>query len=243
MNPANGSISTPLQFAEPGGDVTIALAASSVWVADSRDPALVELDPVSLDERRRVPLSATVSAISPDGTILWVLDSEAGELFRIDTAGQGTVQTLPIAGSALLVHGGWVWVAGEDGTLVRLDPANGAERGRVEIGIEAEQLVGSVASILGVASGKPAVRIGIDSLRVESRGVTVLAAASQGDQVWALLPSGHLVRLSPDRLQPVAATAIELEATGGLALGGGWLWTTGSDASGTALLKYVTTSD
>lgn len=239
MNPANGSIMTPLQVAEPGDGVTIGLTESSVWVADPRDSTLVELDPVSREERRRVPLSATVSAIATDGAILWVLDAAAGALFRIDTAGPATAETVAVAGSALLVHGGWVWVADDGGTLVRLDPANGVETARVEIGMAAEQLVGSGGSILAVANGEPLLRIGIGSMSVESRGIPVRAVVSQDGLLWALVQPGHLVRLDPDRLQPVAATPIEIETPDGLAMGEGSIWTTGSDASGWALLEFV----
>ena len=239
MNPDNGSIATPLTVTEPGTPVAIAVTDSSVWVADRRDSSLVELDPASLEERRRIPGTADVSAIASDGLVLWLLEREAGVVVSIDAADGSTVQTIQIAGSALLVHGGSVWVAGDDGTLIRLDSTIGAETGRVEIGIVADRLVGSGDSILAVVAGEPIARVGIGSMQVESRGLPVLAAALQNDQLWAVLPAGYVVRLEPDSLQPVAATAMDEEATATLTVGGGALWTTGLDgAGGAVLLKF-----
>jgi outer membrane protein assembly factor BamB len=239
MDPNNGSIATPLQVTEPGTEVAIAVTDSSVWVADRRDASLVELDPTSREERRRLPGLAGVSAIAVDGSTLWLLDREAGVVVSIDTTDGQTVRTIRITGSALLVGDGWVWVAGDDGSLIRIDPNSGMETGRVAIGMVADRLIGNGDSIVAVAAGEPLVRVGIGSMRVESRGAAVLAAASQDGGVWAVLPSGHIVRLDSGSLQPVAATAIDDGTTATLAIGGGALWTTGLDgAGGAALLKF-----
>lgn len=239
MNPDNGSISTPQVVTEPGAEMALAVTDTSVWVADRRDSSLVELDPTSLAERRRIPVSGSVSAIAVDGSTLWLLDREAGVVIGIDSADGSMTQTVPITGSALLVDGGWVWIAGDDGTLYRIDPASGAETGRLEIGIVADRLVASGESIVAAAAGEPLVRVGIGSMRLESRGVAALAVVSQDGAVWAVLASGHIVRLDPGSLQPVAATAVDEQTTATLAVGGGALWTTGLDAAGdAALLKF-----
>jgi outer membrane protein assembly factor BamB len=239
MDPANGSIASPLVVTEPGTELPIAPSESTLYVADRRDGALVELDPTSLDEVRRIPIGATVSAIAVDGAALWVLDRKAGEALRVDASDGSAEQTVPIAGSALLVHAGSVWVSTERGELVRMDARSGAELGRVDTGTIADDLVANGDSILVVAAGEPIVGVDIVSMRVASRGVSVLAAAAQDGRVWAVLPSNHVVRLDGASLQPVAARFIELEASRALAVGAGSLWTTGDDAAGDAYLLQI----
>jgi outer membrane protein assembly factor BamB len=244
MDPDNGSIATPVQMSEPGAQVALALSDSSVWVADRRDSSVVELDPASLEERRRIPVDASVSAIAPDGTALWLMDRDAERLVRLETTDETIGSPVPIAGSAILVHGGWLWVSGGDGSLIRLDGSTGAEIGRVGIGMVADRLVASGNSILAVLAGEAIVRVDIGSMRVGSPGARVLAAISQDGLVWAVLPSGHVVRLDADSMQPVAASTVDLEPTGGLAIGGGWLWAAGLNAAGDAsLLKFALVDD
>jgi outer membrane protein assembly factor BamB len=239
MDPANGSIASPLVVTEPGTELPIALSDSTLYLADRREGTLVELDPSSLDERRRIPVSATVSAIAVDRAALWLLDRNAGEVIRIDAGDGSTEQTLPIAGSAMLVYAGSVWVSGDSGELVRIDPRSGAEMGRVDLGTVADHLVADGDSLLAVAAGEPIVRVDIASMRVASRGAPVLAAAVQAGRVWAVLPSNHVVRLDADSLQAVAASLIDLEASGTLAVGAGSLWTTGDDGVGDAYLLQI----
>lgn len=242
MDPANGSIASPLQVTRAGGEVAIAISESSVWVADRRDATVVELDPATLEERRRIPVTATVSAVATLGADLWLLDTGAGQLVRFDTADAGAALTVPVDGpSALLIHDGAVWVADELGELVRIDPASGDETGRVDLGFAVMRLVPDGGSLLAVGGAADLVaRIDIGSMRVSARGVRAPAIAVEGGRVWAVTASGYLVSLDPATLQPLAASALELDASGTLAFGGGLLWTTGVDAAGDAyLLKVV----
>jgi outer membrane protein assembly factor BamB len=240
MDPANGSIASPLAVTEAGMAIPIALTSSAVWVVDGRDGTLVELDPATLEERRRFPVGGNVSAIAADGSALWLLDHEAGELIRFDLAARGVGLTLPIAGSALLVHGGSVWVGDDAGALVGIDPTSGVEKARVDLGMAITRLVADGDSILVAGNvGDPVIRVDIGSERVLARGVSATAVAAQDGRVWAVLDSGHLVRVDPATLQPVAASDIALDPAGTLAIGGGSLWTTGVDTAGDVYLVQV----
>jgi streptogramin lyase len=240
MDPANGSIASPLAVSEPGSAVPIALSDTAVWVVDRRDATLVEVDPATLEERDRFPAGGSVRAIAADGSALWLLDDEALELRRFDVAARNVGLTLPIAGSALLVHGGTVWVGDNAGALVGIDPTSGVETARVDLGMAVTGLVADGDTILVAGSASdPVIRVDIGSDRVVGRGVSAMAVAAQDGRVWAVLDSGHLVRLDPATLQPVAASDIALVPAGTLAIGGGSLWTTGVDTAGDAYLVQV----
>ena len=241
MDPSNGSISSPLVVTEPGSPMPIALTGSAVWVADRRDASLVELDPATLEERRRIGAEGTIDAMAPDGTDLWLLDEEAGQVFRLDAAAGTTTLSVPIEGaSALTVHAGALWVGNAEGAVVRLDSVSGDETGRLDVGIAVRRLFadGDSLFVLG-GTGDPLVRIDIGSMELAARGASVQAAVAEDGRAWAVLGSGHLVRLDPATLQPVAADVLGLDAAGTLATGGGSLWTAGLDEAGDAYLLQV----
>ena len=241
MDPVNGSIASPLAVTEAGSAVPIALTDAAVWVSDRRDSTMVELDPTTLQERRRVTVNATISAIAGDGADLWLLDEEAGAAVGFDSSDGGTTPSIAVEDAAsLLVHGGAVWVGDEGGGLVRIDPATGKETGRVDVGVAVTDLVADGDSVLVLGGhGEPVVRIHIGAMQVAARGIPVLAVAAENGRVWAVTASGHLVELAPRTLQPVAAQALELDAAGTLARGGGSLWTTGLDQAGDAYLIQI----
>lgn len=242
MDPANGSIYSPLVVTEPGSAVPIAVTDSAVWIADRRDRSLVELDPEAMEERRRIPVEGTIGAVAADGADVWLLDVGAGRLARLDAADGTTTPTLVIDGaSSLLVHAGFVWVGDESGLLTRVDPASGEETGRIDVGTPVRRLLGQGGALLVLGEpGEPIVRVDIGAMEVAARGVGVVAAATEGGRVWAVVGSGHLVRLDPQTLQPVAADLLDVEPAGTLGTGDGSLWTTGLDDLGdTYLLKVA----
>ena len=241
LDPANGSIASPLQVTDAGLGVALALTRSSVWVADSRDGTLVEIDPATLDERRRVPVSASVAVMATDGVDIWLLDVEAGELRPFDPNDESLGQALEIQGSALLAHAGAVWVGTVGGELVRIDPASSQETGRVDLGMTANQLVADGESILVVGGPRePIVRVDLGSMTISGRGTTAASLAAEDGLVWAMLLPGSIARLDPESLQPVAATDVALEPTAQLAVGGGSLWAPVVDPIGDAyLLQFL----
>jgi hypothetical protein len=240
LDPANGSIATPVQVTEPGRTVPIAVSAASVWVADRRDASLVELDPSSLEERRRLPVGIAVDAIAAGESDLWLLDRAAGELVRVDPAQGAATLTVRAFGTAVLVHGGSVWLVDGLGELTRIDLASGEETGRLDVGIAAARIAPDGDSVLVVgASDDPVVRVDIGSMRVLARGQPVRAVDAEGGRVWAVLAGSDLVGLDPVTLQPVAALALDPTASGTLAIGGGFLWATAIDAAGDAYLLRV----
>lgn len=244
MDPANGSIASPLQIADPDVGVAIAVSSSAVFIAERGGSTVIELDPASLDERRRMTVSVGVSALASDGTGgLWVLDADAGALIRVDLADGGEDLNVPINGSALLVHAGAVWVTDAGGGLVRIDPSSGTETGRTEIGFVADQLVALGDSIVAAARGQPVVRVRIANMSLEARGPRSLGATAQEGRVWVVTPSGHLARLDADSLQPLTASAIDLEASGPVLVGAGSVWTAGRDAAGDAFLLQFSTDE
>lgn len=241
MDPANGSIFSPMAVTQTGSAVPIALTESAVWLVDRRDASLVELDPDVMEERRRIPVAGTIAALAADGSDLWLLDVEAGQLVRINSADGSTTLSAAVEGAtSLLVHAGAVWVGDQTGALTRIDPASGGEAGRVDVGMPVRRLIADGDSVIVLGEpGEPIVRVDPSSMVAAARGAGVLDAAAEGGRVWAVVGSGHLVRLDPETLQPVAADLVELDASGTVGTGGGSLWIPGLDEASDAYLLKI----
>jgi YVTN family beta-propeller protein len=75
--------------------------------------------------RAVVPLGTAPSAVVAGDGAVWVANSNAGTVARIDPETRSAVETIPVgtAPSGLAVGGGAVWVANNyDGTVSRIDP-------------------------------------------------------------------------------------------------------------------------
>ena len=89
------------------------------------------------DGRRRLPVGEGPSALAAEGGSLWVANSLAGTLSRIDAATGQTRSVIPIGSgpSALAVTTGAVWVANEySGTVVEIEVETGRARRVVDVG-------------------------------------------------------------------------------------------------------------
>jgi hypothetical protein len=150
----------------------IAVGRDAIWVINSDDRTLTELDPADLNARGTVPIGRRISSVAAAGERVWTVVEDRGSsvLQRIDpafdvvaaTRDLGRILRLPGYDptiGAVAAAGGSLWAGGSSGDVLRLHPG---------------------------------------TLRREAAAVTegaTRALAVAGDAVWAIVGDAVVVRI------------------------------------------------
>ncbi len=113
----------------------LAVQGDSIWTISGRED-LVRIDPGTLRIADRIPLvDFEPEGLAVDGDVLWVSSSFSGEVLRVDAQTGKVRDRLPVDGSLFggIVIGGDYWVAGNDGTVYKLDGSSGAVLEQLEL--------------------------------------------------------------------------------------------------------------
>jgi streptogramin lyase len=103
-----------------GGQVDAVVAdASSVWVYDSFEGAVIRVDPMTLERDEAVPVSSGIAAVAMLEGTLWMVSGPSGTLGTLDSSNVAQVGADPICLAAGL---GSLWVGDENGDVHRVDP-------------------------------------------------------------------------------------------------------------------------
>jgi streptogramin lyase len=103
----------------------VAVGEGGVWVADSGNGTVTELDPSSGQPRGKpVRVGGAPSAIAAGEGGVWVVDAD-GSLARVSPGSREVtaVTTGPAHATAVTTGFGYAWIASADGTVERIDPA------------------------------------------------------------------------------------------------------------------------
>jgi YVTN family beta-propeller protein len=128
--------STRIDNVIPDGPGAVAASGNSVWVAPSTG-LLTRLNAVTgavVPPRIDPNASPTGIAITPDGAI-WLTDSEADEVVRVDPT--GVLTAIPVGNTPTAIAAGAdaVWVVDSlDDTVVRIDPTSPAVTDTIPVG-------------------------------------------------------------------------------------------------------------
>jgi len=117
------------------GSGAVAAWGNSVWVAPSAG-LLTRLDAVTGQPTGRLDPNASPTgiAITPDGAI-WLTDSEANEVVRVDPTGLLTPILVGNQPTAIAAGAGAVWVVDSlDDTVVRIDPSSRSITDQISVG-------------------------------------------------------------------------------------------------------------
>lgn len=251
FDPTTGEMDILDLTRRPGGPPNATADKTSVWAVDGFHHELVQIDPGTLTEVRRVRTGTQVRDFAVADGIAWFIDSLRDDVVRLDLAsGDVTARVSLQAPAAVLLDGDTLWVGREDGALSRLDAGTGA--------VQEEFVTRVVAFDLSDAGDAILIYGGITGLvRVDkSTGVmTVVNALQPGDEipaddvtapmsadgrVWATTnASGHLVELDPFSLEPIAALQLGLTSFQGLVAAGDTLLVVGTDSAEDAYLVQV----
>ena len=118
----------------PGGPGAAAALGRTVWIAPSSG-LLTRLDPRTgrVVDEQDPNAGPTAVAVGPDA--VWVADSDAGTVTRVDPTGLTTAITVGGSPSAIALDAGGVWVANRsDDTVVHIDPSTRAVTTTIPVG-------------------------------------------------------------------------------------------------------------
>ena len=118
----------------PGGAGSAATRGADVWVAPSSG-LLTRLSAPGLDVVRQIDPNAGPTAVAVGAGAVWVTDSDANSVTRIDPTGLLTPIPVGHGPSAIAVGAGGVWVADTlDDAVVRVDPGTRAVTAVIPVG-------------------------------------------------------------------------------------------------------------
>jgi YVTN family beta-propeller protein len=118
----------------PGGPGSVATRGTAVWVAPSAG-LLSRLSPRTARVVRQVDPNAGPTAVAVGEDAVWVTDTDANTVTRIDPTGLLTPIAVGHGPSAVAVGAGAVWVADTlDNAIVRIDPSTHAVTSTIPVG-------------------------------------------------------------------------------------------------------------
>ena len=118
----------------PGGPGAAAALGKTVWIAPSSG-LLTRLDPRTGRVIKEIDPNAGPTAVAVGPDAVWVADSDAGTVTRVDPT--GSLTAIPVGGSpsAIALDAGGVWVANRsDDNVVRIDPSTPAVTTTIPVG-------------------------------------------------------------------------------------------------------------
>ncbi len=190
INPQFNNVSgeTRIGNVVPGGQGSVATQGDAVWVAPSSG-LLSRLLPGSTRIVQRFDPNAGPTAIAVGAGAVWVTDSEANTVTRIDPTGLSTPVPVGHGPSGIVVGAGGVWVADTlDDAIVRIDPSTRAVTAMIPVGRAPTGVAVGAGSVWVANSGGGTVTR-IDPVTAKPVQTIAVGASPQGivvgaDRVW-----------------------------------------------------------
>jgi YVTN family beta-propeller protein len=164
----------------PGSAGAVAANGASLWVAPYSGP-LVRLDPQTGRIVTRLDPNAAPSGLALGAGAVWVTDSDADDVSRIDPTGLVTAVAVGHGPSGIAVGEGGVWVADTgDNNIVRIDPSTSSVTTTIPVG----------AAPMGVAIGAGSVWVANSGdgtvTRIDPKSERVIATIAVGGSPQAI---------------------------------------------------------
>ena len=176
----------------PGGPGEVAARGGAVWVAPSSG-VLSRLDPATGRIVRRIDPNAGPAAIGIGDGAVWVTDTGAGNVARVDPTGLVTPIAVGGGPTGIAVGAGGVWVADSlDDRVVRVDPSTRAVTTTIRVGRSPSGVVVGAGSVWVANSGDGTV------MRIDPRSGTVVATIAVGGSPQAIAVAAGRVWVTVD---------------------------------------------
>jgi YVTN family beta-propeller protein len=228
----SGTIQTLTIGGSPG---SMAYGAGSLWVTDTEERKLVQINPRTTGRAvvQRISVGNVPSAVAVGEGAVWVVNTIDGTVSRFDLNRGSVTDTIPVgAGPAgIAVGAGAVWVAIESaGTVLRIDAASRVPIQAVPVG-NGPTGVAVGAGGVWVANSRDGTVSRIDPATNSVRatipvGTNPSAVAADADAVW-IADSGES---TINRIDPQSGDVTKTLTLGsrpsGLALAGGTVYAT-----------------
>ena len=187
----------------PGSPAAIAARGSSLWVAPSSGE-LTAVDPASGRITGRLDPNSAPAAIDVGAGAVWVADSDADNVTRVDPTGVPDPLAVGHDPSGIAVGAGAVWVTDtEDDSVVRIDPTTRSVTTTIPVGHQPTGIVVGAGSVWVANSGDGSVTRIDPETDKPIAGITVGGSPQQitiaADRAW--------VTVDAQTIPPAGATA------------------------------------
>ena len=136
VEPEFDTLSPPVRIGNvvPSGPGAIAAQGDSVWVAPSTG-LLTRLDATNGTPGRQLDPNASPAGIALGDGAIWLTDTEANNVVRVDPSGLPTPIAVGNAPTGIAVGAGGVWVVDSlDDAVVRIDPGTRSVTATIPVG-------------------------------------------------------------------------------------------------------------
>jgi YVTN family beta-propeller protein len=185
-----------------GGPGAAAALGKTVWIAPSSG-LLTRVDSRTGRVIKRIDPSAAPTAVAVGGDAVWVADSDAGTVTRVDSSGLLTQITVGGSPSAVALDEGGVWVANRsDDTVVRIDPSTQGVTTTISVGKSPAGIAVTPGSVWVANSGDGTVT------RIDAEAGTVSETIEVGEspqsviaadgRIWVTVARQTIGRISVD---------------------------------------------
>ena len=197
----------------------VLVAEGSVWVANRGDGTISRIAPATNKVIATIAVEANPTRLTADAGAVWVATPQS--LQRIDPTTNQVVQTFPfrIGAGDLLAADGCLWMSLDDGTVRRLNPADGQQLASIPAASKGAALLASGRGSLWAGYSNIVVAIDLQDAHVTARIKDVDVQGSQlvnkgspltglqlvNGVVWqsSADPPAGVVRFRPDRVEEV----------------------------------------
>jgi YVTN family beta-propeller protein len=188
----------------------VLVAEGSVWVANSGDGTVSRIDAVTNRVIATIDVGRDPSQLTADSSAIWVATAEG--LQRINPAENRVIQTLapPVGFGYVRAVDGHLWVSLSDGTVQKLDPADGRVLASVSVASTSVSILASDGVTLWAANGGMLVAISPQRATVTERfneelgrqrgnqGAQFTGLALTGGVAWGSRSDGRVLRFEVD---------------------------------------------
>jgi YVTN family beta-propeller protein len=165
---------------DPSGPGAAAAVGDAVWVAPSTG-LLTQLNAATGDMVHQVDPNATPGGIAVGGGAVWLTDTEADNVVRIDPTGLLSAIDVGNGPTGITVGGGGVWVADSlDDSVVRIDLVTRSVTATIPVGRAPASVAYGAGSVWVANSGDGTVT------RIDARSGRVLATIPVGGSPQAI---------------------------------------------------------
>ena len=177
---------------DPATPASITAAGDEVWVAPQSGD-LTRLSSTSAKPLEHVDPNASPTGLVSAYGALWLTDSQAGNVIRVDSSGLRTAFPVGDGPSGVAAGAGAVWVADtSDDTLVRIDPQNDTTVIRIPVGDAPAGVAVGEGSVWVANSGDGTIS------RIDPRTNRVIAKIDVGGSPQSLVTKGGRVWVTVD---------------------------------------------
>jgi YVTN family beta-propeller protein len=216
----------------------VAVSDEAVWVVNSGDRTLTELDPGTVEVRGTTPVARDISSLAAAAGDVWIVVRDSGwsTVDRIDPAFDEPAASrrlgrlvrlngLRLAGAAA-AHGGSLWAGDSYGDVFRLEPATLYAEARVTTSGGTRGLAVTPRAVWAIVGDAAVVRIDpVTAAVVQRFAVATGAAAVAADAAAAWVVSSHEDVVTRIDAATSSVTTVRVgRQPRGVALGFGSVW-------------------